>query len=206
VESEVINVSVRQVGREKITRGWQSRSHYPSRTLALDRVGLKQTVPLGRAKRADLFRSDAFIEKHTASNKDLKENPLVQLRATKPSLGRIFAKSGKRAIAEAYDHGYRLHEIAAHSRVRWNGEPQTQTDRANELKQCGTVRTHPRLVILLLRDVQNSLGSYVLFLVLSENCVESGKPWLNQGIHWPDHAVPNSRFDRCAAFRTLQRA
>jgi hypothetical protein len=117
VESEVINVSVRQIDREKITRGWQSRSHYPSRTLALDRVGLKQTVPLGRAKRADLFRSDAFIEKHTATNKDLKENPLVLLRATKPSLGRIFAKSGKRAIAEAYDHGYRLHEIAAHSRV-----------------------------------------------------------------------------------------
>jgi hypothetical protein len=62
-------------------------------------------VPLGRAKRADLFRSDAFIEKHTAPNKDLKETPLAQLRAAKPSLGRIFAKSGKRAIAEAYDDG-----------------------------------------------------------------------------------------------------
>jgi hypothetical protein len=41
VESGVINVSVRKVGREKITRRWQSRSRYPSKTLALDRVGLK---------------------------------------------------------------------------------------------------------------------------------------------------------------------
>jgi hypothetical protein len=41
VESGVINVSVRQVDREKITRGSQSRWRYPSKTLVLDRVGLK---------------------------------------------------------------------------------------------------------------------------------------------------------------------
>jgi putative transposase len=63
--------------------------------------------------------SDAFIEKHAAPNKDLKEIPRVQLRAAKPSLERIFAKSGERAIAEAYDHGYRLHEIAAHLGVHY---------------------------------------------------------------------------------------
>jgi hypothetical protein len=60
---------------------------------------------LGRAKRADLFSSDAFIEKHAAPNKGLKEIPQVQLRAAKPSLERIFAKSGDKAIVEAYDHG-----------------------------------------------------------------------------------------------------
>ena len=63
--------------------------------------------------KVNLFNSEAFIEKHGAPNKNLKEIPRVQLRAAKPSLGRIFARSGKRAIAEAYDHGYRLHEIAA---------------------------------------------------------------------------------------------
>jgi putative transposase len=63
--------------------------------------------------------SEAFIETHAAPNKDLKEIPQVQLRAAKPSLERIFAKNGKRAIAEAYDHGYRLREIAAHLGVHY---------------------------------------------------------------------------------------
>jgi hypothetical protein len=64
------------------------------------------------------FGSEAFIERHAAPNKDLKEIPQVQLRAAKPSLRRIFAKSGHRAIAEAYDHGYPLHEIAAFTMAR----------------------------------------------------------------------------------------
>jgi hypothetical protein len=76
-------------------------------------------VPLGRAKRADLFRSDAFIESTQLLIRILKKIPLVQLRAAKPSLGRIFAKSGKRAIAEAYDHGYPLHEIGAYLSVHY---------------------------------------------------------------------------------------
>ena len=63
--------------------------------------------------------SEAFIEKHAAPNKALKEIPRVQLRAAKPSLVRILAKSGDRAIADAYDHGYRLHEIAAHLGVHY---------------------------------------------------------------------------------------
>ena len=88
-------------------------------------------MPLGRAKRADLFRSDAFIEKHTAPNKDLKEIPLAQLRAAKPALERIFAKSGKRAIAEAYDHGYWLHEIAAHLSVHYG----TVSGRLKQIEQ-----------------------------------------------------------------------
>jgi hypothetical protein len=50
--------------------------------------------------------NEAFIEKHAAPSKARKEIPRVQLRAAKPSLVRIFAKSGDRAIADAYDHGY----------------------------------------------------------------------------------------------------
>ena len=63
--------------------------------------------------------SEAFIEKHAAPNKDLKEIPQSQLRAAKPSLDRIFAKSGDRAIAKAYHCGYRLHEIATHLGVHY---------------------------------------------------------------------------------------
>jgi DNA-binding MarR family transcriptional regulator len=34
-------------------------------------------------------------------------------------LARIFAKSGKKAIMVAYEHGYRLNEIAAHVEVHY---------------------------------------------------------------------------------------
>ena len=92
---------------------------------------LKVNSTPGRAKRADLFRSYAFIEKHTAPNKDLEEIPLVHLRAAKPSLGRIVAKSGRRAITEAYNHGYLLHEIAAH----WGVHNATVSRRLKQLEQ-----------------------------------------------------------------------
>ena len=52
--------------------------------------------------------SEAFIGKHAAPNKGLKEIPEVQLRA-----------SGDRAIVEAYDRAYRLHEIAAYFGVHY---------------------------------------------------------------------------------------
>ena len=76
--------------------------------------------------------SDAFIEKHAAANKELKEIPQVQLRAAKPSLERIFAKSGDRAISEAYYHGYRLREIAAHLGVHYA----TVSRRLKQLEQA----------------------------------------------------------------------
>lgn len=64
--------------------------------------------------------SEAFIERHCPGNQALKEIPRVQLKAVKPSLERIFAKSGKRAIVQAYkEHGYRLQEIAAHLGVHY---------------------------------------------------------------------------------------
>ena len=64
--------------------------------------------------------SAAFIERHSPGNQELKEIPRVQLKAVKPSLERIFAKSGKRAIVQAYrEHGYRLQEIAAHLGVHY---------------------------------------------------------------------------------------
>jgi len=63
--------------------------------------------------------SEAFIEKHAAGKKHLKEIPRAQWRAAKPSLQRIFATKGKKAIAEAYEHGFRLNEIAAHLGVHY---------------------------------------------------------------------------------------
>jgi putative transposase len=64
--------------------------------------------------------SEAFIERHSPANQELKEIPRVQLKAVKPSLERIFAKSGKKAIVQAYkEHGYRLQEIAAHLGVHY---------------------------------------------------------------------------------------
>ena len=64
--------------------------------------------------------SEAFIARHSPGNQEFKEIPRVQLKAVKPSLERIFAKSGKRAIVQAYkEHGYRLQEIAAHLGVHY---------------------------------------------------------------------------------------
>jgi putative transposase len=63
--------------------------------------------------------SEAFIENHAARKKNIKEIPRAQLRAAKPSLQRIFAKTGEKAIPEAYQYGYRLNEIAAHLGVHY---------------------------------------------------------------------------------------
>ena len=64
--------------------------------------------------------SEAFNARHSPGNQELKSIPRVQLKAVKPSLERIFAKSGKRAIVQAYkEHGYRLQEIAAHLGVHY---------------------------------------------------------------------------------------
>jgi AraC-like DNA-binding protein len=76
--------------------------------------------------------SEAFIERHSPGNQELKEIPRVQLKAVKPSLERIFAKSGKRAIVQAYkEHGYRLQEIAAHLGVHYA----TVSRRLKEMEQ-----------------------------------------------------------------------
>ena len=63
--------------------------------------------------------SEAFIEKHASRKKDIKEIPRAQLRAAKPSLKQIFGRRGEKGIAEAYDQGYRLNEIAAHLGVHY---------------------------------------------------------------------------------------
>jgi putative transposase len=63
--------------------------------------------------------SEQFIEKHSPQNIELKEIPRAQLKA-RPSLERIFAKSGERAIVQAYkEHGYRLRTIAAHLGIHY---------------------------------------------------------------------------------------
>lgn len=68
----------------------------------------------GKLKRQIYLGSEAFVKKHTTRKQNLTEIPQAQWRAAKPSLQRIFATTGKDAIAEAYAHGYRLNEIAAH--------------------------------------------------------------------------------------------
>lgn len=64
--------------------------------------------------------SEAFIEKHSAQDNEIKEIPRAQRKAVKPTLERIFAKGGESGIAQAYrEHGYRLHEIATHLGVHY---------------------------------------------------------------------------------------
>jgi putative transposase len=63
--------------------------------------------------------SKAFIERHAPRQKVHKEIPRAQLRAAKPSLEQIFGRRGETAIAEAYEQGYRLNEIAAHLGVHY---------------------------------------------------------------------------------------
>jgi DNA-binding MarR family transcriptional regulator len=43
----------------------------------------------------------------------------VQLRAAKPSLEQIFPRRGEKGIAEAYEQGYRLTEIAAYLGIHY---------------------------------------------------------------------------------------
>jgi hypothetical protein len=63
--------------------------------------------------------SQVFIEKHASGKESLKEIPRAQLRAGKPSLEQIFGRRGGKGIAEAYQQGYRLNEIAAHLGVHY---------------------------------------------------------------------------------------
>jgi len=64
--------------------------------------------------------SDEFIERHSVEDKEIREIPRAQLKAVKLTLERIFAKGGETGIAQAYrEHGYRLHEIAAHLGVHY---------------------------------------------------------------------------------------
>jgi hypothetical protein len=88
------------------------------------------SAPGKRAKRADLFRSDAFIEKHTALNKDPKDSA-GGVKSCQAVAGADICKSGNRAIAEAYNHGYRLHEIAALLSVHYG----TVSSRLKQIEQ-----------------------------------------------------------------------
>ena len=83
------------------------------------REGLENR-PWEKLKGQIYLGSEEFIERHSPANQELKEIPRAQLKAVKPSLERIFAKSGERGIAQAYkEHGYRLQEIATHLGVHY---------------------------------------------------------------------------------------
>ena len=64
--------------------------------------------------------SEAFIERHSPRNRELKEIPRAQVRAVRPKLERILKGSDDRSIVLAYrEHGYRLHEIAEYLGVHY---------------------------------------------------------------------------------------
>src|SRR6266576_3422054 len=63
--------------------------------------------------------SEACVEKHASGKKDIKEIARGQLRAAKPSLEQILGRRGEKGIGEAYEHGYRLNEIASHLGVHY---------------------------------------------------------------------------------------
>jgi putative transposase len=64
--------------------------------------------------------SEEFIATHSPGKEELKEIPRAQLKAARPTLERIFARRSHGAIVQAYrEHGYRLHEIAAHLGVHY---------------------------------------------------------------------------------------
>ncbi len=64
--------------------------------------------------------SEAFIERHSPRNRELKEIPRAQIRAVRPKLEKILKGRDDRGIVQAYkEHGYRLHEIAAHLGVHY---------------------------------------------------------------------------------------
>jgi putative transposase len=64
--------------------------------------------------------SEAFIERHSPQDRELKEIPRAQVRAVRPKLERILKGSDDRGILQAYkEHGYRLHEIAEYLGVHY---------------------------------------------------------------------------------------
>jgi putative transposase len=64
--------------------------------------------------------SEDFIERHSAKDQEVMEIPRAQRKAVKPTLEKLFAKGEDAGIAQAYrEHGYRLHQIAAHLGVHY---------------------------------------------------------------------------------------
>ena len=86
---------------------------------AFVREGL-ESRPWEKLKGQIYLGSEEFIERHSAEDKEIREIPRAQLKALKPTLEQIIAKGGETGIARAYrEHGYRLHEIAAHLGVHY---------------------------------------------------------------------------------------
>ena len=109
----------------------KSRSAAQKRYREFVRAGIEKW-PWEDLKGQIYLGSEEFIERHSVGDKELKEIPRAQSKAIKPTLERIFAKDGKRGIARAYrEHGYRLHEIAAHLGVHYA----TVSRRLNQIEQ-----------------------------------------------------------------------
>lgn len=84
--------------------------------------------------------SEKFIEKHSPANIELKEIPRAHLRGVK-AVGADTRKQRGKAIAEAYEQAIGSMRSQRIWRPLCDGEPQTQTARAIELKMshCKTL-------------------------------------------------------------------
>jgi putative transposase len=109
----------------------KSRLAAQKRYRAFVKEGLEKR-PWDELKGQIYLGSEEFIERHSARDKEIKEIPRAQRHAVKPTLERLFAKGEATGIAQAYqDHGYRLHEIAAHLGVHYA----TVSRRLKQMKQ-----------------------------------------------------------------------
>jgi REP element-mobilizing transposase RayT len=96
----------------------KTRSHARQHYREFVREGMASR-PWDDLKAQIYLGSQEFIEKHASGKENLKEIPRAQLRAAKPSLKQIFAGRGEIGIAEAYEQGYQLSEIAAHLGIHY---------------------------------------------------------------------------------------
>ena len=112
-------------GPELLTTDWvlgqfgKNRAQAQKRYRDFVRDGL-QSRPWEALQGQIYLGSEAFIERHSPRNRELREIPRGQVRAVRPRLEQILKESDDRGIVIAYkEHGYRLREIAAHLGVHY---------------------------------------------------------------------------------------
>ena len=88
-------------------------------------------MPLGRELKGQIYLGATHLSRSTQLSIRILKIPLAELRAGQAVAGADICKSGNRAIAEAYNHGYRLHEIAALLSVHYG----TVSSRLKQIEQ-----------------------------------------------------------------------
>lgn len=113
----------------------QKRGQAQGRYRAFVREGLGHR-PWEKLQGQIYLGSEEFIERHAKSGEELTEVPRAQRKTVRPTLERVFAKHGDRAVKVAYrEHGYRLKEIAAYMGVHYA----TVSRRLKDLERKGNV-------------------------------------------------------------------